>query len=124
MILKDVMKSPQVIRKDISLKRAARIMSSKGASSLLFVSDKKLKGIITERDLLRHYNSKKKISEVMTKKVVTLSSEDELNKALSLMRRHKIRRIPVLNGGRVKGIVTMTDIAANLDEIDAEFLFS
>ena len=55
-----------------------------------------------------------RISEVMTKKVHTVSPEDSIEQAASIMVRHRINRLPVLEGERLVGIVTRGDIIAGL----------
>jgi CBS domain-containing protein len=55
-----------------------------------------------------------RISEVMTKKVHAVSPEDTVEQAASIMVRHRINRLPVLEGERLVGIVTRGDIIAGL----------
>jgi len=55
-----------------------------------------------------------RVSEVMTKKVFTVSPEDSIEKAASMMVRHRINRLPVLEEGKLVGIVTRGDIIAGL----------
>ena len=62
MLVKDLMKNAYTIDKDISLKEAAGIMSSNGYGSLIFVEEGKIKGIITEMDLLKNFGKEENIS--------------------------------------------------------------
>jgi CBS domain-containing protein len=55
-----------------------------------------------------------RVSEVMTKKVHTVGPEDAIEQAASVMVRHRINRLPVLEGDRLVGIVTRGDIIAGL----------
>ncbi|MCR3884797.1 MAG: CBS domain-containing protein, partial [Methanothrix sp.] len=55
-----------------------------------------------------------RVSEVMTKKVFTVGPEDSIQRAASMMVRHRINRLPVLEGERLVGIVTRGDIIAGL----------
>jgi CBS domain-containing protein len=55
-----------------------------------------------------------RVSEVMTKKVFTVSPEDSIEKVASMMVRHRINRLPVLEEGKLVGIVTRGDIIAGL----------
>lgn len=52
-----------------------------------------------------------KVDEIMTKSVVTLKSDDTVEKAATLMKEHNIGSIPICEGSRVKGIITDRDIA-------------
>ncbi len=125
MQIKEMMKRPYVVDKDISLMDAAKIMSSKGIGSLLFVSKGQAKGIITETDLLRNFGKNKKISQIMSKNIITISPDASLDEALKLMKENKIKRLPVIDDKkRLSGIISMTDIAANIDKVDGDFFFN
>ena len=65
-----------------------------------------------------------RVSEVMEKKVVTISPQDTIETAASMMVRHRINRLPVLEGEKLVGIVTRGDIIAGLgmgaSEVEAD----
>lgn len=124
MLVKDLMKTPYVVEKDILLREAAKIMSSKNIGCLMLVSAKKIKGIITERDLMKNFSSNAKISSAMSKNVVSISSEEDLQKALELMNKNKIKKLPVVEDGDLVGIITATDLLSNADELEGDFLFN
>ena len=124
MLVKDLMKKPYIIEKDASLEQVARIMSSKGIGYLIFVSKGKIKGILTERDLLKHFGKGGKSSRIMTKSVITISPEEDIQAALKVMKENKIKRLPVIENKELIGIVTLTDIAANAAEIGEDFFFN
>ena len=50
------------------------------------------------------------VSEVMTKEVITISPVDTIEDAVELMTKHNIKKLPVLDGDKLVGIVTSTDI--------------
>jgi len=124
MQVKDLMKQAHIIHKDISLQEAARIMSSEGISSLLYVPKDKLSGIITERDLLKNFNKQGVISKIMTKKVITISSEEDIHTALDMMRNYNKKKLPVVEKGKLIGVLNLVDIASNSDEIGEGFFFN
>lgn len=125
MQVKELMKQPYVVEEDIGLVDAAKIMSSKGIGSLLLVSKGKAKGIITEGDLLKNFGRRRKISQVMSKDIITLFSEETVEEAVRIMKKNKIKRLPIVdNKKRLVGIISMTDIAANIDKLEGEFLFN
>jgi len=97
MDVKDLMREAFVIDKDAGLKEAARIMASKNIGCLLMVSGKKIKGIITERDLLKNFNKDIKVSQIMTKSVVSISPNAEISEAIRLMNSKRIKRLPVVD---------------------------
>jgi len=123
MKVKEVMKQPFVVDKDISLKEAAKIMSSNGIGSLIFVSGNDIRGIITDTDLVRNYDSSAKIKSIMSAKVITISPDENLENAAQLMRKNAIKRLPVVDNGKLVGIVTVTELIAHADELDDEFFF-
>ncbi len=111
MIIKDLMKKPLVIDKDISLKKAADLMKNQDISSLLIMSKNKIKGIITQEDLVENFDSGKMISAVMSKKVVVVYESDTLGKAVDLIKENKISVLPVLNDNeKLVGIVDVKDL--------------
>ena len=125
MLVKDLMRRPFVVEKDISLSEAAGIMSDKKIGSLIFTSKDKIKGIITEADLIRNFGKGKKISDAMTSKVFTVSPDSNLDGAASIMREKKIKRLPVIaEEGKVVGIITLTDLLANFEALEEEFFFN
>jgi CBS domain-containing protein len=123
MLIRELMKRPFVIEKDVSLAEAARVMSEKNIGSLLFTSGTKIKGILTERDLLRNFGKNEKVSEAMTTKVITITSDEPLDRAMEIMRENKIKRLPVVDAGKLVGIITLTDLAANFEEVEEDFFF-
>ncbi|MDO8459691.1 MAG: CBS domain-containing protein [Nanoarchaeota archaeon] len=123
MKVKDAMKQPFVIEKDISFSEAAKIMSSKGIGSLIVVSKGMLKGIITEGDLIKNFNKNGKISSAMNKNVISIDPKEDMTAALAVMRENKIKHLPVVEDSKLIGIITLTDIAANADELEEDFFF-
>jgi CBS domain-containing protein len=124
MKVKDMMREAYIIHRDIPLFRAAKLMSSKGINSLLFVYKKKLKGIITERDLLKHFNKRGTISRIMSKKVITIDSEEDIGAALELMRKYNKKKLPVTQKDKLVGIINLIDLAQNADEVGEGFFFN
>ncbi|MSR85824.1 CBS domain-containing protein [Candidatus Woesearchaeota archaeon] len=107
--------SPVTISSLKSILECAKIMTKKRVGSLLIVKEDQLEGIITEKDLV-HFLAKglnpeaTKIKEVMIKKVHTISPEQDLSEAISIMKREKVRRLPVLNNKKLIGMLTLNDI--------------
>lgn len=134
-----IMTTPVVeIDPDASIADAARLMLSKGISGLPVIrSDGTLVGIVSEGDFLRREElgtrrtrprwletlvspgraadeyvqaNGRRIEEVMTADVVTVSPGTSLSRTVELMTRHHVKRIPVVDGGKVVGIVTRSDM--------------
>jgi len=124
MLVKDLMKKPYATERDMSLSDAARIMSSKNTGYLIFVDKGKIKGILTERDLLKNFSRSGKISKAMSKSVITIGPEEDINRALEMMQNNKIKRIPVVENKVLIGIITLTSIATHANEIGEDFFFN
>ena len=123
MLVKEIMKRPLVVEKDISLTEAADIMSKKGVGSLIFISGGKMKGIVTEKDMIKKFNKKGNISQAMSSRVITVGADENLDRAAEIMRESKIKRLPVVDDGKLVGIITLTDIIANFEALEEDFFF-
>jgi CBS domain-containing protein len=99
---------------------AAKRMSEKGISSLFVVKDGDPVGIVTERDFIKKVCAKEipiadvKVSEIMSKILTTADPETPIEVAVQRMVNHKIRRLPIIEGGKIVGIITVTDLAKHL----------
>jgi CBS domain-containing protein len=97
---------------------AAELMLSKGVGCVIVVIKAFPIGIITERDIVRRIVAKRsspdvKITEVMTKTVITVDPETSLKEAARTMSTNKIRRLPVLKSNKLVGIVVASDFVRN-----------
>lgn len=112
-----------VTEPDISAKQAAKIMSSRKIGSLIILKKNKVEGIVTERDILRNVSQLgRKVSNIMTSKVTMIESGESLENAALIMTENKIKRLPVVEKGKLVGIITATDIVANSDLLNEDFL--
>jgi CBS domain-containing protein len=119
MIVRDAMnKKVRIIKPDRSVREAAEIMSAHRIGSLVILKDHKLVGILTERNIMDHVVSKSrnsdevKVEEVMTKEVVTISPDEDIEDAAELMTEKKIKKLPVVENGKLVGIITASDLIA------------
>ena len=118
--VEDIMtKNVVTIAVDKTVFEAAELMSSKGIGCLIIVQDEVPVGIVTERDFVRRVVAKNlpysvKISEIMTKNLVTVHPDMSLKNAARLMSINKIRRLPVLKQNKLVGIVVASDFVRNL----------
>lgn len=116
-----IMNKAFIVDDNVTLKSAAKMMSDKNIGSLLIVKDGKIKGIITERDILKNISKLNlKVSLVMSKKVITIEAEEKIEEAIGVMSENKIKRLPVMQDGKLAGIITATDIIAHAKEINEE----
>ncbi len=119
----EVMKKPVFISSHDSLENAARLMSQNNLGGLLVGTSKKLEGIVTKEDLVKHFGHKELVSEIMTSSVVVLKSEEETDKALSILKKNAINLLPVVEKGMVIGVISSKDLLIKSDDEGEEFLF-
>jgi len=120
----EIMNKAIVIDHDVSVKEAAKIMSNRNIGSLIVLKKNKIVGIMTERDVLKNVSSLgRKISHVMSKSVVTIDHGESIDNAALIMTEKKIKRLPVIDEGKLIGIITATDIVANSDLLNEDFFF-
>lgn len=119
MQVKDVMSNELVaIRVDATIQEAAAGMREADAGALPVVVDEgELVGIVTDRDLSVRaladgLGAETTVDRVMTREVTTVEPSAEVEDALSVMRNEQIRRLPVVRGGRLVGIVAQADLVA------------
>jgi CBS domain-containing protein len=83
--------------------------------------DDRLKGMITDRDIAvkavaEGLDCNTEVSQFAQGKPVTIGADDSIEEALRTMKEHGVRRLPVIDGHDLVGIVSQADIAKNLDE--------
>jgi len=107
-----MIKDPITLHGDATLADALGIMKDNKIGGIPVTDqDGKLVGIITNRDLRFEKQLDKKISEVMTKEnLITTDAETDLNMAKDILQRHKIEKLPVVENGKLVGLITFKDI--------------
>ena len=109
-----------MIDHDKSALEAAKIMAEKGISSVFVVMTGDPVGIVSERDFIKKICAKElpiaqvKIGDIMSKILTTADPEMPIAVAVQRMANHKIRRLPIMEGGKLIGIITVTDLARHL----------
>ncbi|MDA1125142.1 MAG: IMP dehydrogenase [Crenarchaeota archaeon] len=105
--------NPYQISSEKSIEDAIELMSENEVSGLLVVnSDSKLVGILTERDVLfEPITSKKIVSELMTKDVISSNENTSLDDAKDILKSHRIEKLPLVNDkNQIVGLYTTKDI--------------
>ncbi|MEK7802851.1 MAG: IMP dehydrogenase, partial [Deltaproteobacteria bacterium] len=102
---------PRTLDPEQRIADALEIKRIEQISSFPIVKNGKLVGILTNRDLRFEKNLSKKISDVMTKKVVTARVGTSIEKAKDILHHHRIEKLPVVDkNGQLKGLITIKDI--------------
>jgi len=114
----DVMvKEVITIDEDLTVKEAAEIMNKFEIGCVIGVRRGKAMGILTERDVLKRVVAegkdagKTKVRDAMTSPLVIAEPGMDLGEAVKLMFQMKIKKLPVVDGKRLVGLVSLTDIA-------------
>ena len=102
---------PRSIGPSTSVVEAARLMRDEHIGSLPITDGNTLVGMITDRDI-----TTTSVGDVHSQDLVSVEPGKDLEEALRLMARHQIRRLPVVEDGRLVGIVAQADIALTLSE--------
>lgn len=126
-ILKEKGTHIHTVEPDATVYEAIEKMVLCNIGALLVVEGARLRGIITERDYLKHValrgrsSKTSKVSDIMTERLVTVALESEVEQCMSLMTGKRIRHLPVMDGPRLVGIVSIGDIVkAKMRDQDAQ----
>jgi CBS domain-containing protein len=105
-----------------ALRDAARTMREGDFGSMPVVDDGRLVGILTDRDIVVRAVAEGldpavvRVGEVASRDPVTVGSDEALDEAMELMAHHRVRRLPVVDDGRLVGVVSQADIALGAKE--------
>ncbi len=106
-----VVGDPITIEPEAPIHRALALMRENGISGIPVVQGRRLVGILTNRDLRFEKNLEQRVSDVMTKDLVTAREGVTIEEAKDLLHRHRIEKLLVVNEGfELRGLVTIKDI--------------
>jgi len=117
MKVKDIMFNPLMVDIGKSVKIAAGVMKKNRRYSVIATKKGNPVGILTDSDIIKKIvatnktPSSVKISEVMSSPIVTISPGGDVLEAAEKMKKHKIKRLPVLKKGKIVGIIELSDVA-------------
>ncbi len=110
-------KNPVIASGDMPVREGAKLMKERGVSTLLIKEDDNIIGIVTDRDLVTKvlaegadYNATK-LRDIMSSPVVMIPKNESLSSAAKIMTRRRIRKLPVIDNGKIVGILSENDIA-------------
>ena len=120
---RDIMTSgADVVPSDATVLDAAKKIASDNVGSLPICDNGKLKGMITDRDIVVKVLAKggdpgtTKVIDLIQGEVVTIGADDSVETALQTMSKHQVRRLPVIDGTELVGMVSQADVARNLPD--------
>jgi CBS domain-containing protein len=114
------------IEKGASILEVAKLMEKHNISSLIVVDRGEPIGIVTERDLVRkvllkNLDARSKVKTIMSSPLITVDADEDVARAAEILVEEKIRRLPVVEEGKLVGIVTETNISQTSPKAISEF---
>ncbi|HEX6681710.1 MAG TPA: CBS domain-containing protein [Candidatus Limnocylindrales bacterium] len=116
---------PVCLTENATVAEAARQMRDYDIGDVLVTDDRGLRGVITDRDIVIRAIATNRdpnmttVSDILSADPICLAPQDSVSKAVDLMRRHALRRLPVCEGERLVGIVSIGDLAIEQDSRSA-----
>ncbi len=110
-------RAPRAVQPGTTLLAAAQRMEKENTGFLLVTEMGRLDGVLTDRDIALAVLAEERdpgetrVREVMSRPVLSVSAEESVEDALRLMARGRVRRLPVLAGQRIEGVVSADDLA-------------
>jgi len=124
--MRDIMSpAPVCMAPGESVSAAARAMRQHGIGTVLVLTDGRLSGLVTERDITVRVIAENRdpratrIGDICSAELVVLGPDDDVEQATRLVRERAVRRIPVLQGEDPVGVVSVGDLALEKDPASA-----
>jgi CBS domain-containing protein len=111
-------KNPEVfaVSPDDSVLDAIKLMAEKSVGAVLAMQGPRLSGIVSERDYARKIvlqgrsSANTPVRDIMTAKVITVGLGDSVDRCMQIVTEHRIRHLPVVDGDRVLGVISIGDL--------------
>jgi CBS domain-containing protein len=114
--------NPTFVSPTQPITEAARIMRDEDVGSLPVCEGDRVTGIVTDRDIVvrgladGREASQLKVQDVSSREVQTVDADEDLDEALRVMASHQVRRVPVVEAGRLVGVLAQADVAEHTKE--------
>ena len=109
---------------------ALKILAEKHVGALLVIDDDKVAGIISERDVVRALaktgvcSLDEPVGSMMTKEVIAVTPDKTIEECMGVMTANRIRHLPVVENGRLAGIISIGDVVKSLIEDREDLIHS
>jgi CBS domain-containing protein len=114
-----MVKNVVTVKANVTVKRAVEVMNKHEIGCLVVVNSGKPVGIVTERDMLKRIihklrePEKTRVIDIMSKPLIAAAPKMSAGEAAKLMFERKIKKLPVVEDGRLVGLVTLTDLISS-----------
>lgn len=114
-------RTPVTVEPGTSVAQVARRMRDEDIGAVLVAEGEQVRGLVTDRDLVVRVLSeggdpdRHSVKEACSPELISVSPDDEVDRAVQVMREHSVRRLPVLENGRAVGIISLGDLAIERD---------
>jgi signal-transduction protein with cAMP-binding, CBS, and nucleotidyltransferase domain len=113
------------IQPSSTVAQTAALMSRVGVGSVVVVDGDQLVGIVTDRDLVvrslaKHLPADARIDSVMSMNVIAVDRHADIRDAIALFHHHAVRRMPVVDGDQVVGLISLDDMMVALSKVYAD----
>jgi CBS domain-containing protein len=124
--VREIMTSaPVAVGRLTAVSEVAHRMRDENIGTVLVTDGEQLRGLVTDRDLVVRIMAEGKdpgdttVQDACSDDLVTVTPDDEVDRAIQLMREHSLRRLPVVEGSEAVGIVSLGDLAIERDPSSA-----
>ena len=127
-ILKSKGRQVYTVSKETNISAVSSILATKRIGAIVIISkNRSVEGIVSERDIVRglsNYGAKvldMPVKDLMTKNVITRGVESQIDELRREMTRSRIRHLPILDDGKLVGLISIGDVVKNrVEELQAE----
>ncbi|MEU6089729.1 CBS domain-containing protein [Streptomyces sp. NPDC047085] len=114
-------RDPVTVPEETPLAEVAQLMRQKAIGDVIVTEADHVRGLVTDRDLVVRALADQRdpaltvVGQVCSRDMVMCSSRDAVDDAIRLMREHAVRRLPVVDDGRLVGTLSLGDLAVDRD---------
>lgn len=120
MIIKDKI-TKKIITANINanIQEISKLMKEYDIGFIPITKDNKIIGVITDRDIVVNeiYNSDYKLKDYISNNIISVDENENIEKTLDIMKKHKIKRLLVTNDNKVTGVISLSDLLNDVDSI-------
>lgn len=116
-MIEKIMSKNLIVLNDSNLEDIAKAMKRYDVGMVIINENNKIKGIITDHDIVTKIlaNKDNKIKEYLTTNLVSIDINSDINEAIALMKKHKIKRLLVKKNNKLVGVLSLSDLLNTVD---------